>query len=92
MIKSVYGTATHQFIETGKSKFAGLDTGLADQRLMELNAATSLGDLGKLNSVSLHKLKGDLKRFWSIDINGPWRLLFVFKNGHAEEVHIYDPH
>ncbi|MGQ0485989.1 MAG: type II toxin-antitoxin system RelE/ParE family toxin [Hyphomicrobiales bacterium] len=39
-----------------------------------------------------HKLKGDLRDFWSIDINGPWRLLFMFSNGDAYEVHIHDPH
>ena len=62
------------------------------QRLAELNAATALTDLGKLNSVGLHKLKGDLKAYWSIDVNGPWRILFKFQAGDAYEVHIHDPH
>ncbi len=92
MIKSVKGSATRRFIETGKSKFSGLDEALARQRLMELNAATSLDDLGRLNSVGLHKLKGNLRQFWSIDVNGPWRILFRFENGNAHEVHIHDPH
>ena len=39
MIKSVKGTATRQFIESGKSRFSGLDVELAQQRLAELNAA-----------------------------------------------------
>ncbi len=59
---------------------------------MELNAATSLLDFGRLNSVGLHKLKGDLKGYWSIDVNGPWRILFKFDTGNAYEVHIHDPH
>jgi proteic killer suppression protein len=48
--------------------------------------------LGRLNSLGLHKLKGDLKEYWSIDINGPWCLLFRFDAGDAYEVHIHDPH
>jgi proteic killer suppression protein len=92
MIKSVKGSATRQFIESRKSKFSGLDVELAWRRLAELNAASTIADLGNLNSVGLHNLKGDLKGFWSIDINGPWRILFRFDGGHAHEVHIHDPH
>ncbi len=92
MIKSVKGSATRQLLETGKSKFSGMDVALAVRRLTELNAATDLSDLGKLSSVGLHKLKGDLKLYWSIDINGPWRILFKFQSGDAYEVHIHDPH
>ena len=92
MIKSIRGSATRQFIEPGKSKFSGLDADLARQRLSELDAATSLDAFGKLRSVRLHKLKGSLHDFWSIDVNGPWRILFKFNDGHAFEVHIADPH
>jgi proteic killer suppression protein len=92
MIRSIKGSATRQFVEQGKSKFAGLDTDLAIRRLALLNAATSLGELSKLSSVGLHKLKGDLRAFWSIDLNGRWRLLFQFKDGDAFDVHIFDPH
>jgi toxin HigB-1 len=92
VIRTIRGSASRQFIKSGKSKFPGLDAGLAFRRLRQLNAATSLADLGGLNSVGLHKLKGDLRGFWSIDINGPWRLLFKFADGDAYEVHIHDPH
>ena len=92
MIRSIKGSATRQFIEQGKSKFAGLDTDLAVRRIALLNAATSLNELGRLSSVGLHKLKGDLRAFWSIDLNGRWRLLFRFKDGDAFDVHIFDPH
>jgi proteic killer suppression protein len=92
MTRSIKGSATHQFVEQGKSKFAGLDTDLTIRRLALLNAATSRGELGKLSSVGLHKLKGDLRAFWSIDLNGRWRLLFQLKDGDAFDVHIFDPH
>jgi toxin HigB-1 len=92
MIRSIRGSATRQFIGQGKSKFSGLDVDLARQRLTELGAAPSLDALGKLQSVGLHKMKANLRKYWSIDINGPWRILFEFRDGHAYEVHIIDPH
>jgi hypothetical protein len=49
-------------------------------------------ELGGLQSIGLHKLKGALRNFWSIDINDRWRLLFRFKDGDAFDVHIFDPH
>jgi proteic killer suppression protein len=69
-----------------------MDLGIARRRLAQLDAATSLESFGRLNSIELHKLKGSLRGFWSIDINGRWRLLFKFKDGDAYEVHIFDPH
>lgn len=92
MIRSIRGSATRQFVEQGKSKFSGLDVDLARQRLSDLSVAPSLDVLGKLQSVGLHKMKGSLRKYWSIDINGPWRILFEFRDGHAYEVHITDPH
>jgi proteic killer suppression protein len=92
MIKSVSGSATEQFLRRGKSKFSGLNEDLARQRIAELHAATSLDDLGKLNSVGLHKLRGPLSNFWSVDVNAGWRLIFKFRDGNAYEVKITDTH
>jgi toxin HigB-1 len=92
VIRSILGSATRRFIEKGTSRFSGLDEELARQRLAELQAAPSLDALGNLNSVGLHKLKDNLRSFWSIDVNGRWRILFKFKDGDAYEVHISDPH
>ena len=72
--------------------FSGLDEDKAFQRIAELNAASSLSALGRLNSVGLHKLKGPLKNFWSIDVNGRWRIIFKFRSGDAFEVEITDTH
>ena len=92
MIRTFKNSATRAFVLGGKSKWSGMNETIARQRFAELHAATALSDLGNLNSIGLHKLKGDLKEFWSIDINGPWRILFVFDRGHAYKVHIHDPH
>jgi proteic killer suppression protein len=92
MIKSIAGSATDQFWRSGKSKFSGLNEELALRRLRQLGAASSLADLGGLNSVGLHKLKGPLRNFWSIDVNGRWRIIFKFQDGDAYEVEIADTH
>ena len=90
MIKSISGSATRRFVDQNKSKFSGLNEDSARQRLAELNAASSLDALGKLSSIGLHKLKGSLRNFWSIDVNGPWRVIFKFRDGDAYEVEIAD--
>jgi toxin HigB-1 len=96
MIRSIKGSATRQFVEHGKSRFSGMDIAIAHvnahRRLRQINTASSLQALAGLNSVGLHKLKGDLRDFWSVDVNAGWRILFRFKDGDAYDVHILDPH
>jgi toxin HigB-1 len=92
MIRSVRGAATRQFLTVGKSRFRGLDLGLARQRLAELEAAPSLNALSPLRSVGLHKLKGDRAGYWAIKVNGPWRIVFRFSEGNAYDVEIVDYH
>jgi proteic killer suppression protein len=92
VIKTISGSATQQFAEFGKSKFSGLDEPLAQLRLKQIGAATSLENFGQLKSVGLHKLKGPLRNFWSINVNGPWRIIFKFEHGDAYEVQIIDTH
>jgi proteic killer suppression protein len=92
MIRSVKGAATRQFIESGKSKFSGLDVALAKRRLSALNAARKLDDISRLRSVGLHKLSGDRSDQWAIRVNGPWRIAFRFDDGDAFEVEIVDYH
>jgi proteic killer suppression protein len=92
MIKSWANSATRRFAEEGKCKFSGLDEDMAMDVLASLDAATSLADLGVLNSVGLHKLTGDRKGQWAMRINGPWRVCFRFADGDAWDVEIVDYH
>lgn len=48
----------------------------AEKRLRILDAATSLGDLGALNSNRLKSLEGNRKGQFSIRINDQWRICF----------------
>ena len=92
MIVSYANRTTERFAREGKSKFSGLDTAKAMARLQLLHAAESLDDIPPLKSVSLHSLSGDRKGQWAMTINGPWRLVFRFCDGNAEDVEIVDYH
>jgi toxin HigB-1 len=92
MIRSVKGAVTRQFVESGKSKFSGLDVRLARRHLSALNVAQKLDDLSRLRSVGLHKLSGDRSGFWAISVNGPWRIVFRFSAADAFEAEIVDYH
>ena len=92
MIRSIKCTPTRQFIEGGKVRFRGLDQALARQRLVELNAVPALSAFARLRSVGLHKLRGDRAGYWASNVNGPWRIVFQFRDGNAYEVEIVDYH
>ena len=40
----------------------------------------------------LHRLKGDLKDVWSVNISGNWRITFRFEDGDAFDVDLVDYH
>lgn len=92
MIRNFGDRDSEKFATEGKNGFSGLDAKMADQRIAELNTVSNLPDLAQLGRRRLHKLKGPLKDFWSMDINGPWRLIFRFKDGDAFDVRIVDTH
>jgi proteic killer suppression protein len=92
MIKSSASSMTQHFLDTGKSKFSGLDVDRAKMRVAMLHSARSLDDSSPLKSVGLHKLTGDRKGQWAMTINGPWRLCFRFEDGHAWDVEIINYH
>jgi len=92
MIKGWKTSVTRQFAETGKSKFPGLDTTKASARLQMLDAVARLDEIPSLASIGLHKLTGDRDGQWAMKINGPWRLVFTFRDGDAFGVEIVDCH
>ncbi len=92
MIRSWRNTATQRFAEDGKGRFPGLDTNKAMARLQLLDATRAMSEIPPLASIGLHKLKGDRKNQWAMTINGPWRLVFEFKDGDAYNVEIVDYH
>ena len=92
MIKTWRNAATRRFAEQGKGRFPGLDPEKAMARLQLLDAVQSMKEVPALASIGLHKLKGARKSQWAMTINGPWRLVFEFRDGDAYEVEIVDYH
>jgi proteic killer suppression protein len=41
---------------------------------------------------SLHSLTGDHKGFWSVKVNGNYRIIFRFENGMADDINYLDYH
>jgi len=65
---------------------------VARRKLRMLDAAVSLIDLRVPPNNRLEALRGGRKGQHSIRINDQWRLCFVWKGGHAEDVEIVDYH
>jgi proteic killer suppression protein len=64
----------------------------AFKRLNAIDAAVKLEDLRLPPSYQLEALKGNRKGQHSIRINDQWRICFVWRSGHAEQVEIVDYH
>lgn len=64
----------------------------AFMRLNAIDAAIKLGDLRLPPSNRLEALKGDREGQHSIRVNDQWRICFVWRDGHAEQVEIVDYH
>jgi proteic killer suppression protein len=56
-----------------------------------LDNATDVQDMNFPGS-ALHSLKGDLTGFWSVKVNGNYRLIFRFKKENAFDVDYIDYH
>ena len=56
-----------------------------------LNAATKIRDMNFPGS-NLHRLTGDLEKYWAVNASGNWRIVFVFQDGDAFDVDYLDYH
>lgn len=78
VIKNYRHKGLERFRETGNGR--GFDAKLAKRlhtRLDLMNAATSLDQMNRVGW-DLHLLKGDRAGTWSISVNGPWRITFLW--------------
>lgn len=92
MIKSFKHKGLQKFFETGSK--AGIQAAHANKlrlQLMALNRSVGPEDMNA-PSWNLHPLTGDLAGYWSIKVNGNWRMTFRFEDGHAEVVDYQDYH
>ena len=92
MIKTWHRKGLKQFFETGNK--AGIVA--AHERkikiiLQRLSAAIKPEDMNT-PGMQFHKLSGNYAGFYSVSINGNWRIIFKFNNQNAEEVNYIDYH
>lgn len=64
----------------------------ARELLDQLDAAVAVGDMSLPPSNRLHKLKGQMKGYWSVSINMKYRIIFKFENAQASDVAVTDYH
>lgn len=57
-----------------------------------LQEAAEPSDVALFPGWRVHRLKGDLKGFWSVTITGNWRIIFRFEDGQAFDVDMIDYH
>jgi proteic killer suppression protein len=92
MIKGFRHKGLKKFFETGSK--SGIQANHADKlklqltQLHESEVATDMDEPGW----NLHELKGNMAGHWSVEINGNWRMTFVFENGDADIVDYQDYH
>ena len=58
-------------------------------QLAALDTAQSIEDMD-IPGYRLHQLKGSRKGFWSITVNGNWRLTFEFLDGNVHILNYED--
>lgn len=65
--------------------------GKLERILQRLDIVTSVDQMG-LPGFRLHPLAGDRKGYWSVTVNGNWRVTFRYEDGRAQDVNLVDYH
>ena len=92
MIQSIRHKGLRAFFEKGdNSKIRQAHRKRLKMVLTILHGASKLKDLNYPGS-NLHPLKGELKGFWSISVNGNWRLIFKFIDSDVYDLDYVDYH
>ncbi len=92
MIISFQHKGLRKFYKTGSKQgiIAAHET-----KLQMILAALEIAEIPEeldLPAFFLHPLKGDLKGYWSIKVNGNWRVIFRFKANDVELLDYLDYH
>lgn len=92
MIKSFKSKALATFFTEGKTnKIQSHHAEKLGMILDMLNSANSPHDMNFPGSF-FHQLKGDKKGYYSVRVDGNWRIIFSFSNSDAYEVDYLDYH
>jgi proteic killer suppression protein len=91
VIMSIAQKGLRELFETGRSRRVRQDlTKRCVQILDALHQAKTLDDL-KLPGLRLHPSHTKPVR-WRVDVNGPWRITFEWKDGDAYKVDLVQDH
>lgn len=91
-IRSFGSKGLKKYFETGTK--SGISPALANKIgiiLDRLDAATEVSDMNFPGS-DFHPLRGDLKNYYSVHVNGNWVIIFRFERGEAYDVNLVDYH
>jgi proteic killer suppression protein len=92
MIKSFRHAGIEKFFTAGSK--AGIQPAHAAKlsvQLFQLNRARTALDMNA-PGWDLHPLRGNLKDYWAVKVNGNWRLTFAFEGGDVILVDYQDYH
>ena len=96
MIHSLGNKVAREIWESNKSKELPRELWLRAKGLLTIMYNTdTMEDLkirGQPPNIRLHKLKGDMKGYWSVTIDLPWCIVFQFKDGDFKDVKIVNYH
>ncbi len=92
MIRSIKHKGLSDFFLTGSTK--GICPHHAAKLRILLTALNVAKDVKDLNvpAWNLHALKGDLKKHWSLTVNGNWRITFMLMDEDVYLVNYLDYH
>ena len=92
MIKSFKHKGLEKFYSTGSTKgIQAKHSKKIRMQLAALDTAQSIEDID-IPGYRLHQLKVNLKGYWSITVNGNWRITFEFTDGNVHIVNYEDYH
>ncbi len=92
MIEAFRDRRLKRLYERGdRSRIAADLVDKVERIVFRLDNALVIEDMD-LPGYRLHRLKGDLKGFWSVSVSGNWRIIFRFENGKAFDVEMIDYH
>jgi toxin HigB-1 len=79
------------FEEDDRSKLAA---DMVERIRLILAALEEAGSIDDLNQPSfrLHRLKGDLKGYWTVTVRANWRIVFRFEGDKVSNVDLVDYH
>jgi toxin HigB-1 len=92
MIQSFADTDTEELFHQEKNRRFSANARVALRKLMQMNRAGALSDLGVPPGNRLASLHGDLRGFHSFRINDQWRIIFRWTGSGPAGVAIVDYH